>query len=45
MKDAYIHIRITQGQKEVLTAKAEAAGLNLSEYVRILVLRDLEIIK
>lgn len=32
-KDYYIHIRITQDQQKAIKAKAEFAGLTISEYV------------
>jgi uncharacterized protein (DUF1778 family) len=44
-KNAPITIRLTEPQKEMLEKAAEEAGLNVSEYVRLLVLKDLKIVK
>lgn len=43
-KNAPIMIRLTEPQKAKLEAAAEAAGMNVSEYVRLLILKDLKIV-
>ena len=45
MKDAMVVIRLTMEQKEKLQEVASDAGMHLSEYIRMLVLKDLQIIK
>jgi len=44
-KIATVTIRLTKEQKDKLAIKAEAAGMNTSEYLRYLVLKDLGEIK
>lgn len=45
MKEAQITVRMTVEQKETLREKAENTGLDISAYVRILILKDLGLIK
>jgi len=45
MKETQITVRLTSDQKEALRDKAAKAGLDISAYVRIMVLRDLGLIK
>lgn len=44
-KSATVMVRLTEPQKAQLEAAAEAAGMNVSEYVRHLILKDLGIVK
>lgn len=39
-KEALIQVRVTTEQKERLTAAAEEAGLDLSSWLRVIVLRE-----
>jgi antitoxin component of RelBE/YafQ-DinJ toxin-antitoxin module len=45
MKDATITVRILAEHKEQLQAKAVIMGMSVSEYLRMLALKDLGIIK
>lgn len=45
IKEATIAIRILLSQKEMLQIKADEAGLSLSAYVRVLILKDLGVVK
>jgi antitoxin component of RelBE/YafQ-DinJ toxin-antitoxin module len=44
-KTAHIMVRLTEPQKKQLEAVAEEAGMNVSEYVRHLILKALGIVK
>lgn len=43
-KNAVITIRLTDQQRALLGEAAKAAGLNVSEYVRLLILKDVKLI-
>ncbi len=45
MKEEQVVVRIEPEHKLKLIEKAKAAGMNLSEYARILFLKDIGIIK
>lgn len=42
MKDAKINIRVTEDIKKQIEIKAEKLGMSVSEYVRFLILKDVE---
>ena len=42
MKDANVTIRLSQGIKDRLKEKAKEQGMAVSEYVRYLIMKDLE---
>lgn len=44
-KGSFIAVRLTDAQKALLVARAKETGMNVSEYVRYLVLKALDIIK
>lgn len=41
-KDSLINLRITKEEKEQVSKQAEQSGLNVSEYMRQLAMRDAE---
>jgi len=41
-KESHIQIRVSDRFKDRLAKKAEALGMNLSEYIRYLIQKDLE---
>ena len=45
MKDAIVTIRFTPEQKDALKKAAHASGMDVSKFVRIMVLRALKLIK
>ncbi len=45
MKDAIVTIRFTPEQKDALKKAANESGMDVSNYVRIMVLRALKLIK
>ena len=45
VKDAIITLRLTPEHKELLQKKAKESGMQVSEYIRILILKDLGIVK
>jgi len=42
MKDSQTNIRLSETIKNKLKEKAEEKGMNVSEYIRYLILKDLE---
>lgn len=42
MKDSQTNIRLTEDIKNQLKEKAEKKGMKISEYIRYLILKDLE---
>lgn len=42
MKNSYINIRLSADIKKLLEEKANKLGMAISEYVRFLILKDLE---
>lgn len=45
MKDATITVRLLPEHKELLQEKASSVGMSVSEYLRMLALKDMDIIK
>lgn len=44
MKDVTITVRLTSDQKKLLAEKAASLGMLTSEYVRLLVMKDLKLV-
>lgn len=42
MKDSQTNIRLTEDIKVELTKKAKTKGMKISEYIRYLIIKDLE---
>lgn len=42
MKDTQVNIRLTEDIKNQLTLKGKTKGMKVSEYIRYLIMKDLE---